>query len=86
MLNLIVLTTEVSSSRKHFKWKIFNSQYFEATDLENFDIQYIDQEKEKGEHWIAFIISLFLDANAIMVPLNLKKNKELTVFMYSKQY
>lgn len=47
MLNLIVLTTEVSSSRKHFKWKIFNSQYFETTDLENFDIQYIDQKKEK---------------------------------------
>ena len=49
--------------------------YFETTDLENCAVQYIDykQEKRRHEHWIEFILYLFVDANAIMIPLNFIK-------------
>jgi hypothetical protein len=40
---------------------------FESTELEKFNIQYIDK---KDEHFITFILSLFLDSNG-----NIKKMK-----------
>lgn len=34
--------------------------YFESTELEKFNIPYVDK---KDEHFITFILSLFLDSN-----------------------
>ena len=49
--------------------------YFETTDLENYAVQYIDYKKKKKryEHWIELILYLFVDADAIMIPLNFIK-------------
>ena len=48
--------------------------YFETTDLENCAVQYIDYKKKKRyAHWIEFILYLFVDANAITIPLNFIK-------------
>ena len=49
--------------------------HFETTDLENCALQYIDYKKKKKEYeyQIEFILYLFVDANAIMIPLNFIK-------------
>lgn len=59
-MNINVLIPEVILSRELWVNKAPVCTYFESTELEKFNIPYVDK---KDEHFITFILSLFLDSN-----------------------